>query len=261
MTLAAAPVFIDTTRGRRRPHRSRRRILWRGVALLAVLLLLPVPWQHKSDSRVGLAWGMDNRLLVDGERLNPPGRYSWLTAGRPAVLGELAWQRVTALFDQDAQPISRDLRVGDAWLRPMRAEPVAAAAGLTAAGRGITRAEDVDAVIGGHGPPYSWFRSLSLGPSHGLMVGLVTYAAVTREDLAAGRHIAGTGQLNLDGSVVPVGGLLAKALGARRAGADVLVVPAAQRHELDGLNLGGMHVLGVTSLDDAIIQLRATRPA
>lgn len=240
-----------------------RRALLRALAVAVVVLLLPVPWQHKADSGLGVAWGMDNRLVVEGERLDPSGRYSWLTAGRPPIVGELVWNRLVRLFDPGAPPAARDLRVGDAAHRPVYAEPMAAAVGRAAAANGgivpAIEIEPIDAVIGGHGPPYSWFRKLSMGSSHSMMVGLVTYAATAGEDLAAGRHVAGTGRLFRDGTVGGIGGLQAKASGARRAGVDVLLVPAVQRDELDGVDLGGMHVLGVSSLDDAIVQLRATR--
>lgn len=243
-----------------RRRRSWRRRLWRLLAALAIVLLLPVPWQHHRDSRVGFAWGMDNRLVVEGERLDPPGQWSWLTAGRPALVGELAWRRAATLLGDDTRPVARDLRVGPRQHRPVAVEPLAAAVGLAAArGHLGGDVEPVDAVIGGHGPPYDWVRSLSVGSSHALMVGLVTYAAVTGEDLAGGRHVAGTGQLAADGTVGGISRLQAKAGGARRAGVDVLLVPAAQVEQLDGVDLGSMQVLGVRSLHDAIAQLRATR--
>lgn len=236
-----------------------RRWRLRILVTVAVVLLLPVPWQHKADSGLGLAWGLDNRLVVEGQRLDPAGQYSWLTAGRPAVVGEVAWNRVAELFDAEAPTVIADLRSGPVTSRPVHVEPLAAAVGMVTAGVDVTMTEHVDAVIGGHGPPYSWIRTMSMGSSHGLMVGLVTYAAVSGEDLAAGRHVAGTGQLSADGSVGRIGGLTAKATGARRAGADVLLVPASQARELEGVDLGGIRVLGATSLKDAIQQLRATR--
>lgn len=254
----ATPQPVATVRRTRSP--------WTRWAVLAlVFALLPVPWQHRSNSSLGFAWGLDNRLVLAGERLDPPGRWSWLTVGRPTLVGELAWQQARALVEPDTPPVARDLRVGEAAIRPAHAEPMAAAVGLAAAGQATYLPDGglapADAVLGGEGPPYSWVRSLSMGSSHGLMVALVTYATVADEDLAAGRHVAGTGELAADGSVGMIGGLAAKALGARRAGADVLLVPRGQAHELDGLDLGAMQVLAVTSLDDAIVQLRASRPA
>ena len=40
----------------------------RWLLLALVVLLLPVPWRHVSDSAVGLAWGMDNRLVLGDDR-------------------------------------------------------------------------------------------------------------------------------------------------------------------------------------------------
>lgn len=251
-------------RGGRLRGDGRRRWV-RTLAVAVVVLLLPVPWQHQADSDLGLVWRLDRRLVVEGERLDPPGRWSWLTVGRPPVVGEVAWQRGVRLVDPTATGGARDLRVGSEASRPVNAEPDAAALGLAAAGRATLLVDGqpapVDAVIGGHGPPYSWFRSLSMGSSHGLMVALVTYTAASGEDLAGGRHVAGTGKLDQDGLVGRIGGLVAKARGAQRAGADVLLVPAEQRELLDGVDLGDVHVLGVTTLDDAIVQLRASLPA
>lgn len=256
---AVTPALMDASDVAQRGQRW-----WaRALVIVVVVLLLPVPWMHKSNSSVGLAWGMDNRLVLEGQRLDPPGKFSWLTVGRPLLVAELTWQRVVDLFEEDPRPVGRDLRTGSPAQRPVHAEPVAAAVGLALAGDGLPDAGEVapvDAVIGGHGPPYSWIRSMSMGSSHGLMVGLVAYVAASGEDLAAGRHIAGTGQLLADGSVGRIGGLVAKAAGARRAGADVLLVPASQQHQLYGVDTGGMDVLPVHTLADAIEQLRSTRP-
>lgn len=312
----------------------RRRSPRRWLLLALVLLLLPVPWRHVADSAVGIAWGMDGRLVLGDERLDPPGQWSWLTVGRPALVGELLWARARQVVDADAPPAARDIRTGSITSRPARVESVAAAVGLQRAGVDVAlsvqvvvssplvdgvgwpertslthvngvalvdraawhealratgpdgrltfrtaggvqhvapgpelpyaRIELVDlapavrAAVGGHGPPYSWIRSMSMGSSHGLIVGLTTYAAVSGEDLAAGRHIAGTGRLFGDGTVGTIGGLASKAGAARRQGADVLVVPAPQVDQLEGVDTGGMQVLAVTTIDDAIEQLRRT---
>lgn len=315
----------------------RRRSPRRWFLLALVLLLLPVPWRHVSDSAVGLAWGLDQRLVLGDQRLDPPGQWSWLTVGRPALVGELLWARARRVVDHDAPPVARDIRTGSITSRPAHVESVAAAVGLQRAGVDVAltvhvrvsgplvddatlpertsithvngvelvdraawrdalratgadgrltfrtaggvhhvapdgqlpyaRVEVVDlapasvrAAVGGHGPPYSWIRSMSMGSSHGLMVGLVTYAAVSGEDLAAGRHVAGTGRLLGDGTVGTIGGLASKAGAARRQGADVLIVPASQVHLLDDVDTGHMRVLAVTTIDDAIEQLRTTAP-
>lgn len=303
--------------------------------LALVVLVLPVPWRHVSDSAVGIAWGLDDRLIVDDVRLDPAGRWSWLTVGRPALVGELAWQRARAAFDADAPPVARDIRVGSVTSRPEHVERVAVAVGLQRAGievdlgvavhvsdplayderlpdrarlthlNGVAlrdRAsvhealatdrlggrltfstadgtyhvsrdgqlpyrrvevvdvapDDIDAAVGGKGAPYSWVRSMAMGSSHGLMMGLVTYASASGDDLAAGRHVAGTGQLLGDGTVGTIGGLRAKAGAARRQGADVLLVPASQLYLLQGFDAGDMEVVPVRTIDDAIDRLRET---
>jgi hypothetical protein len=119
--------------------------------------------------------------------------------------------------------------------------------------------EGLDAAIAGkiaRLAPVDWFRGLSLGKSHGLMVALMTYAHVSGEDLADGRHIAGTGTINGDGSVGRIGGLPSKAGAARDAGADVLVFPATQADELEDFEAAGMQLLPVLTLADAVEGLR-----
>lgn len=100
--------------------------------------------------------------------------------------------------------------------------------------------------------PVDWFRNLSLGSSHGMMVALTTYADAVGGDLAQGRHIAGTGGIRGDGIVDRIGGLPIKARAAKRAGADVLIFPASQADELEGQDLGGLTLVPVTTLSEAI---------
>ncbi len=100
--------------------------------------------------------------------------------------------------------------------------------------------------------PVDWFRSLSLGSSHGMMVALMTYADAAGHDLAQTRHIAGTGGIRGDGTVTRIGGLEAKAQAARRQGVDVLLFPASQAPELEGFDARGMQLVPITTLDDAI---------
>lgn len=107
--------------------------------------------------------------------------------------------------------------------------------------------------------PVDWFRNLSLGRSHGMMIALITYAHASGRDLAQGRHIAGTGGIRGDGTVIPVGGVPAKAKAANRSGADVLLVPASQAHLLDEVTLPGTAMVPIESLDDAIQWLGTPR--
>lgn len=100
-------------------------------------------------------------------------------------------------------------------------------------------------------------RNLSLGSSHGLMVALMAYAHASGHDLAQERHLAGTGGILGDGTVQRIGGLPAKARAANRAGADVLLVPRSQAHQLEEVPLIGTTVVPVSSLREAIEWLAA----
>ncbi|MTE19235.1 hypothetical protein F0L17_08865 [Streptomyces sp. TRM43335] len=97
------------------------------------------------------------------------------------------------------------------------------------------------------------------GPSAGLLFALGIIDKIDGEDLTGGRTIAGTGTIDADGDVGPVGGVPLKTQAAKRDGATVFLVPEAEcdaaRTELpDGLRL-----VPVTTLDGALDALRALR--
>ena len=94
------------------------------------------------------------------------------------------------------------------------------------------------------------------GPSAGLMVGLTVYDLLAAENLLAGRRIAGTGTLDIDGRVGEVGGVREKTIAAIDAGYDVLMVPVASTAEAQRIAAGRIEVHGVTTLDEALAALR-----
>lgn len=91
------------------------------------------------------------------------------------------------------------------------------------------------------------------GPSAGLAFALDVVNELGR-DVDRGHKVAASGELRLDGSVGAVGGIKQKTIGARRAGADVFLVPGdnareAQRHA------GGLRVIAVNSFRQALRSL------
>jgi len=94
------------------------------------------------------------------------------------------------------------------------------------------------------------------GPSAGLMVGVTVFDLLSPEDLLAGRRVAGTGTLDIDGRVGDVGGVLEKTVGAIRAGYDVLLVPSRWTSEAERVAAGRIVVIGVDTLDEALSALR-----
>jgi hypothetical protein len=100
------------------------------VAALAVVALCPVPWLRADlDHPPGSAWRLDGWLEINGETVDPPGRWYWLTVGRPPIVAELVtgW-----LFDEAGEPST--MRDGRLSQRPAVSEPAAAAVGLRRAG-------------------------------------------------------------------------------------------------------------------------------
>lgn len=65
------------------------------------------------------------------------------------------------------------------------------------------------------------------GPSAGLMWALGVLDLLTPGDLTSGRTVAGTGVIDLEGGVHPVGGIQHKVLAAEREGAELFLLPEA----------------------------------
>jgi PDZ domain-containing protein len=95
------------------------------------------------------------------------------------------------------------------------------------------------------------------GPSAGLMWAVTLYDILTPGDLSGGRTIAGTGQIGLDGRVYPIGGITEKIVAAKRAGAEVLLLPRGNLAEARTADVDGMRLVPVASFDDALTWLRA----
>src|SRR5687768_16533152 len=88
------------------------------VATVVFVGLLPVPWMVADlDDPPGNAWQLDGRVTINGERLDPPGDWYWLTVGRPPTLAEV----VTDWFDDDPGPVS--MANGRRTSRPAFSEP------------------------------------------------------------------------------------------------------------------------------------------
>ena len=89
------------------------------------------------------------------------------------------------------------------------------------------------------------------GPSAGLMFALGIVDKLTPGSMTGGKNIAGTGTIEADGSVGPIGGIQQKMHGARAAGATVFLAPARNCAEALLDVPAGLQVVKVTSLADA----------
>lgn len=90
------------------------------------------------------------------------------------------------------------------------------------------------------------------GPSAGLAFALDVLEEVGHRELDRGNVVAATGEIFLDGTVGPVGGLKQKTLGARRAGATIFLVPAGDNAAVARRYAGGMRVVAVESFQQAL---------
>lgn len=89
------------------------------------------------------------------------------------------------------------------------------------------------------------------GPSAGMMFALAIYDKLTPEALTGGLSVAGTGTIDPDGTVGPVGGVDQKMVGAAESGAEVFLVPAENCAETEEVE-SSMTLVKVETLDDAI---------
>jgi len=96
------------------------------------------------------------------------------------------------------------------------------------------------------------------GPSAGLAFALDLVDELGR-DVDHGNRVAATGEIELDGSIRPVGGVKQKTIGARRSGMDLFLVPgenaAEARRYADGLR-----VIPVDSFQQALRELATAAP-
>ena len=100
------------------------------------------------------------------------------------------------------------------------------------------------------GPAYDFPFSVEVtvdpdigGPSAGLMFSLAIYDTLTPGSLTGDDVVAGTGTIDVDGTVGPIGGIQQKIVGAREAGAELFLVPADNCEDAQGARNGDMRLV------------------
>lgn len=94
------------------------------------------------------------------------------------------------------------------------------------------------------------------GPSHGAMLALTLVDQLTPCGVTFGNQVAGTGTMEPDGSIGPVGGLEQKAYTVRRTDADVFFVPTANEAEARK-GATGLQIVPVKTIEDMLNWLRS----
>jgi PDZ domain-containing protein len=92
------------------------------------------------------------------------------------------------------------------------------------------------------------------GPSAGLPFALEIARQLGR-DVTHGCRIAATGALALDGTVIPIGGIKQKTIGARQADVDYFLVPVGENTEDAQENADGLEIIPVESFQQALRRL------
>ena len=90
------------------------------------------------------------------------------------------------------------------------------------------------------------------GPSAGLMMALNVYNNLIPEDLTNSMIVAGTGTIEIDGSVGPVGGIKQKVIAAKKAGAELILVPVANFEEAKIFETEETAIVAVDSFSEAL---------
>lgn len=94
------------------------------------------------------------------------------------------------------------------------------------------------------------------GPSAGLMMTLAIYDYLTPGSLTHGQAIAGTGEIEPDGSVAPIGGIQQKIPAAKRDGAKLFLVPASNCEDIAHADHGSMRLAKVSTFSGALKVIR-----
>ncbi|TFB99773.1 ATP-dependent serine peptidase containing a PDZ domain protein [Cryobacterium adonitolivorans] len=97
------------------------------------------------------------------------------------------------------------------------------------------------------------------GPSAGMMFALGIIDKLTPDSIHGGADVAGTGTIDQSGTVGPIGGIRQKLFGAKNAGAEWFLAPAANCDEVSGHIPDGLTVLAVGTLDESLTALDAIR--
>jgi PDZ domain-containing protein len=90
------------------------------------------------------------------------------------------------------------------------------------------------------------------GPSAGMMYTLTIIDLLTEGDMTGGNVIAGTGTIDSDGTVGPIGGVRQKVVAAQAAGARYILVPEANYADALTMKDDGVEIFSIRTLDDAV---------
>jgi PDZ domain-containing protein len=178
----------------------------------------------------------DRLLALDGQQLPSSKRaLDLLTGSHPGQIVQLRFQHGDSLPQEVALTLGKGLQPGRGYL-----------------GLGLTERPAV---------PFTITITLADvgGPSAGLMFALAIVDKLTPGPLTGNTFVAGTGVINPEGQVSPIGGITLKMISAREAGATVFLVPAGNCDEVVHRAPEGLRLVRVGTLTDAVHALDEIR--
>ncbi|HET8614767.1 MAG TPA: PDZ domain-containing protein [Actinomycetales bacterium] len=207
------------------------------------------------------------------------------TAAGLRELGLTVPETITVAEVQKGAPVASVIKVGDV-ITGLNGVPATDSAGLRKAitslepdtqvtvqvrrdGRALdlqttTTSSDGRTVLGvGLDPKFQFPVDVSFGtkdvggPSAGMMFALGIYDKLTPGALTGGARVAGTGTIDSNGDVGPIGGIQQKLVGARDAGADWFLAPADNCDEVVGHVPDGLRVVRTSSLHQSRLAVEA----
>lgn len=98
------------------------------------------------------------------------------------------------------------------------------------------------------------------GPSAGMMYTLAIIDKLSDGDLTNGHLVAGTGTVDPEGNIGPIGGVRQKVVAAQAAGATLMLVPEANYPDALTAPRDKMRLVSVRTLDEALEVLAALAP-
>lgn len=103
------------------------------------------------------------------------------------------------------------------------------------------------------------FKNSESGSSGGLMLALTIYDLISEDDLTKGRNIAGTGTINIDGTVGEIDGVKYKIMGAVKNKMDLILVPKENFEEAMKVKEEfdyDIDIVSVSTFEDAVNYLK-----
>jgi PDZ domain-containing protein len=94
-----------------------------------------------------------------------------------------------------------------------------------------------------------------------MMHAIAIIDSLTPGELTRGHVVAGTGTIQLDGTVGNIGGVRQKVVGAEAAGAEYILVPQGNYQSALTAERDHIEIVPVSTLDDAIAFLDGLQPA